>query len=102
MTRPMRYASDGPNEASHAEVNEAPPYSDEDVALGFADLHKDNLRFVAAWNKWMLWRETHWQMDSTLPKPLFAQRWLKATVACARSPPSLASALGPCSALRLS
>jgi hypothetical protein len=30
-----------------------PAFSDEALALRFADLHADDLRYVAAWGKWL-------------------------------------------------
>ncbi len=43
-----------------------PAFSDEALALRFAERHIDDLRFVAAWGKWLSWTGTHWQFDDTL------------------------------------
>lgn len=43
-----------------------PAFSDEALALRFAERHADDLRFVAAWGKWLSWTSTHWQFDDTL------------------------------------
>lgn len=44
-----------------SEVSEtAPAFSDEALALEFAKRHAADLRFVAAWNKWLFWNGTHW------------------------------------------
>ena len=43
-----------------------PAFSDEAVALRFAERHADDLRFVAAWGKWLSWTGTHWDFDDTL------------------------------------
>ena len=43
-----------------------PAFSDDALALRFAERHADNLRFVAAWGKWLSWTGTHWQFDDTL------------------------------------
>jgi hypothetical protein len=43
-----------------------PEFSDDALALGFADEHRDKLRHVAMWGKWLLWRGSHWQTDDTL------------------------------------
>lgn len=43
-----------------------PAYSDEALALRFAEKHADDLRYVAAWGKWLSWTGTHWQFDDTL------------------------------------
>ena len=43
-----------------------PAYTDEALALRFADQHADDLRYVAAWGRWLHWTGTHWQLDETL------------------------------------
>jgi putative DNA primase/helicase len=43
-----------------------PAFSDEALALRFAERHADNLRFVAAWNRWLSWTGTQWRLDDTL------------------------------------
>jgi putative DNA primase/helicase len=43
-----------------------PPFSDEAIALRFAEQHADDLRFVAAWRKWLLWDGARWREDDTL------------------------------------
>jgi putative DNA primase/helicase len=43
-----------------------PEFSDDALALRFAELHRDTLRHVAGWGKWLLWRRSHWQTDDTL------------------------------------
>jgi putative DNA primase/helicase len=43
-----------------------PEFSDDALALGFTDEHRDKLRHVAVWGKWLLWRGSHWQADDTL------------------------------------
>jgi putative DNA primase/helicase len=46
---------------------ECPPtYSDEALALRFAERHVDELRYVAAWSKWLIWNGQCWQFDDTL------------------------------------
>jgi len=42
-----------------------PAFSDDALALSFADLHADKLRYVVKWS-WMLWNGTHWQSDGKL------------------------------------
>jgi hypothetical protein len=44
----------------------APAFSDEALALLFADRHAGNLQFVAAWSKWLSWAGTRWRFDGTL------------------------------------
>ena len=43
-----------------------PAFADEALALRFAELHAGDLRYVAAWNRWLSWDGTHWQFDDTL------------------------------------
>jgi putative DNA primase/helicase len=43
-----------------------PAFSDEDLALRFAERYADDLRYVAAWGRWFVWTGTHWQIDDTL------------------------------------
>jgi putative DNA primase/helicase len=43
-----------------------PAFSDESLALRFANLHRDDLRYVAAWNKWLIWDGARWQFDETM------------------------------------
>ena len=51
-----------------AEPDEArpPAFSDEALALRFAERHRNDLRYVAAWGKWVSWTGTHWRFDDTL------------------------------------
>lgn len=41
-------------------------FSDDALALRFAELHASDLRFVAKWSVWMRWDGTRWQDDDTL------------------------------------
>jgi putative DNA primase/helicase len=43
-----------------------PEFSDEALALRFADRHADELRHVAKWNRWLEWDGHRWQFDDTL------------------------------------
>ena len=48
-------------------ANARPPaFTDEALALRFAALHANDLRFVAPWSKWLHWTGTHWCVDETL------------------------------------
>jgi putative DNA primase/helicase len=55
--RPGETADDGPV---------APEFSDEALALRFAAVFQHRLRYVAAWNKWMVWDGHVWRPDETL------------------------------------
>jgi putative DNA primase/helicase len=54
----------GADNDAHAE--RAPAFSDEALALRFAELHEADLRYIAEWSKWLSWIGTHWRFDSTL------------------------------------
>src|SRR4051812_9980957 len=43
-----------------------PAFSDEALALRFAERHVSNLRFVAPWGKWLSWDGMRWRFDNTL------------------------------------
>src|SRR5262249_20362786 len=49
-------------------AGDGPPFPEEQIALIFAARHKDDLRHVAAWGKWLLWEEERgrWRIDDTL------------------------------------
>lgn len=57
---------DNPDHEWAATGLSAPVFSDEALALGFAAEFSKELRFVAAWRTWMVWRGDHWQADNTL------------------------------------
>jgi putative DNA primase/helicase len=42
------------------------PFSEDALALQFADLHADDCRYVADWSQWLRWDGTRWQRDNTL------------------------------------
>jgi hypothetical protein len=44
----------------------APAFSEETLALTFAERHEPNLRYVAKWGSWMKWDGTRWAFDETL------------------------------------
>ena len=52
--------------ASAVDESRAPPFTDEALALRFAETHANGLRYVAAWNRWLRWDGTRWQFDDTL------------------------------------
>ncbi|MBW5439251.1 hypothetical protein FXB41_32135 [Bradyrhizobium canariense] len=43
----------------------APRLSEEDIAIGFANLHERDLRYVAAWGKWFCYDGQTWGTDET-------------------------------------
>jgi putative DNA primase/helicase len=52
----------------------APAFSDEALALRFADQHADDLRYVAAWSRWLYYDESRWAFEDTLAAFDFARK----------------------------
>jgi putative DNA primase/helicase len=51
----------------HEQQDPRPPeFSDEAIAQRFAERHAGDLRYVAAWGKWLRWTGAKWQFDDTL------------------------------------
>ncbi|MGA9082614.1 MAG: hypothetical protein WB390_09170, partial [Pseudolabrys sp.] len=40
-------------------------FSEEALAVNFAERFTDNMRYVAAWNKWLIFDGQQWQFDET-------------------------------------
>lgn len=60
-----------PSTGTDAAHNEAPDprppeYADDALALRFTEEHKDELRYVQGWGKWLLWDGQRWAFDDTL------------------------------------
>jgi putative DNA primase/helicase len=67
--RPFEIAAEsGPlRSGEEIEVGDDPPaFTDEALALRFAEKHVQSLRYVSGWGKWMSWADTHWRVDDTL------------------------------------
>src|SRR5215204_4619931 len=47
-------------------IEDAPEFSDETLALRFADQHQHDLRYVSAWGRWLQYTGQHWVFDDTL------------------------------------
>ena len=43
-----------------------PAFTDDALALGFAEKHESELRYVAAWSKWLIYDGTRWAIDETM------------------------------------
>src|SRR4051794_25498 len=52
----------------------APQFSDEALALRFADQHADDLRYVAAWGRWLRYDGSRWAFEDTLAAFDFARK----------------------------
>ena len=53
---------------SQAEPDQSrlPEFSDEALALRFAEVHAADLRYVATWSHWLSWDGARWKFDDTL------------------------------------
>ena len=43
-----------------------PEFTDEALALRFSERHAKDLRYVAAWGRWLIWDRSVWRFDETL------------------------------------
>src|SRR5450830_81024 len=69
-----------------------PAFSDEALALRFAENHANDLRYVAAWGRWLSWDGSCWKFDDTLAAYNMVRKVCRAAAAeCSR--PKLASVL---------
>jgi DNA primase len=44
----------------------APEFSDDNLALQFAERHAEGWRYVASRTRWLFWEKCHWLVDETL------------------------------------
>jgi len=51
--------------ASDTESDAGEQFSEDTIALAFAEAHRDSLRFTAASSRWLEWQGTHWNQDRT-------------------------------------
>jgi putative DNA primase/helicase len=64
---PMPNGASSSGSSTTGEPEARPPaFSDEALALRFAERHANDLRYVAAWGRWLSWTGTHWGFDDTL------------------------------------
>src|SRR5262245_38828352 len=74
------------------EITKPPEFTDEALALRFAEHNADHLRYVAIWGKWLLWDGRRWAIDDTLKAWDLSRELCRAHAAeCKR--PKLAAAL---------
>jgi putative DNA primase/helicase len=71
----------------------APAFSEEALALQFAEVHEDDLRYVAAWGKWFVWDGVRWARDDTLKALDYARQICREASAECNSP-NVARVLG--------
>jgi putative DNA primase/helicase len=63
-----------------------PAFSDEALALRFAERQVNDLRFVAAWSKWLYWNGSRWEFDETALATCFARKVCRAAAAECNDP----------------
>ncbi len=81
-----------------------PEFSDEALALRFAERHADDLRYVAAWGRWLRWDGARWASDDTLYAFDIARAVCRVAAASAEKPhikTALASAKTVAATVRL-
>jgi putative DNA primase/helicase len=61
---PPEYVDDAPPVAPPAAEDDV--FSDDALALWFAELHAEDVRFAALWGKWFEWSASHWRPDEKL------------------------------------
>ena len=60
----QRQANDNTDDDEHE--HRPPAFTEEALALKFAALHEEDVRYVAPWGRWMIWDGTRWLFDETL------------------------------------
>lgn len=69
-----------------------PEFSDEALALRFAEKHAGTTRYVADWGKWLLWIDGRWKIDATL-HAFHLARVLARTEAAGADKPKIATSI---------
>ncbi len=69
-----------------------PQFTEDRLALDFASTHANELRYVAAWGKWLAWTGTYWEFENTLAVFDLARKICRAAAARCNKP-SISSAL---------
>ena len=69
-----------------ADASLPPEFSDDALGLRFSEQYAPSLRFVAAWNRWMIWDGCIWRRDDTLRAYDLVRRTIRATNADALKP----------------
>ena len=86
---------------------QSPEFSEESFALQFAEQHKNDLRYVAKWKRWLHWDEKCWNFDDIGMVENFARNISRsfateAMLLMPRAARSIASAKTPNAVLQLS
>ncbi len=66
--------------------------TEDAMALEFAEQHEQHLRYVAAWGRWLDYKDTHWAYDDTLHVFDLAREVCRETAAACLKPPSVIAA----------
>ena len=70
----------------------APDFTEDRLALDFAEKHSNELRYVAAWGRWLAWTGTHWEFENTLRVFDLARKTCRSAAARCNKP-SISTAL---------
>jgi putative DNA primase/helicase len=62
----MNYHNSEMAEAVESDGRRPPKFTDDALALRFAERHATSLRYVASLGKWFLWHGQRWEIDNTL------------------------------------
>ncbi len=90
--------SDLPASVTDGNGNDGPfprEFSEDALALHFAKIHANDLRYVASWGKWLSWTGTYWRFDDTLHAFDLCRKVCRAAAAHSKNPkvaPAIASA----------
>jgi putative DNA primase/helicase len=80
------------DDAEEGESLTAPAFSEEALALLFAEVHAREQRYVAAWNRWLYYDGMRWKFDDTRQTWTRARRIVR-EVACTINKPKEAKAM---------
>jgi putative DNA primase/helicase len=75
------------------ELEIAPAFSEEALALQFTNAHAGMLRYVAEWGKWLIFDGTKWNFDKTLKTFSIARQVCRTAANQVNKPKSLAKAI---------
>jgi putative DNA primase/helicase len=75
------------NDKLDAKASEATDNTEDALARLFTQRYGEDLRYVAAWGRWLEWADTHWRSEPTLKVYDFARKIVR-EVASARANPT--------------
>ena len=65
---------------------EAGGFTEDALAIEFARQHGEHLRYLAAWNRWLMWDGCRWNVDKTIHVFDLARRICREAAAKANKP----------------